>query len=733
MEYTKQLLLFLEQAKTDRLKTKHFINSYEDLLVKVSFGQGVPARIPWISFLKSPNKTSKGIYPVYLYYKEHDLLILAYGVSETNEPEINWNIKSDTIKKYFKNNKLSNPQRYGSSYIFRIYKINDLPENTELDKDLEDIIYEYNIIMKNSTNLEYSLRKPLPDKILLAFKKWYNSSNQKENEDFYKNVIDIENLKNKSDNELIEFFVQFKKDGGKIQSTDNRLIDKFKKVISNLVNDFREFILEPFSPDFDELKWLNDLKKFKHFGIGTATIYLNRVDKNKYHPFNNKARDAFNSLSSKKLPALETKAYSIVGELSKQMIESYDCFDNYFQTDAFTQFIIGEEEGKILIKEWLNKGLIENKSFVINDFLISLDNSGLIFSKRTISRFISSLITKPFVILSGLSGSGKTKLAQAFSQWICEGNSQYCIVPVGADWTNREPLLGFPNALKPDEYIKPDNGALDVIIQANENPDLPYFLILDEMNLSHVERYFADFLSVMESHEEIPLFAEGTVNNGVPSKLTLPSNLFIIGTVNIDETTYMFSPKVLDRANTIEFRVTKSEIENFFESHKEVEMSELTTKGASMAASFLDLAKNSDFEKHDMKQIYTTLISFFEQLKKTGAEFGYRSANEIIRLINQLTVIDDSLNDDEKLDIAIMQKLLPKLHGSRRKLTPILTTLGGFCIDNEKIKDIEKEVFGVDDFDFDSNENVKYPLSLEKITRMYKGAVDNGFASYAEA
>jgi len=195
----------------------------------------------------------------------------------------------------------------------------------------------------------------------------------------------------------------------------------------------------------------------------------------------------------------------------------------------------------------------------------------------------------------------------------------------------------------------------------------------------------------------------------------------------------MFSPKVLDRANTIEFRVTKREIENFFENQKEVEMSELTAKGASMAGSFLDLAQNNSFNEQNMEQTYKALISFFEQLKKTGAEFGYRSANEIIRLINQLTIIDGSLNDDEKLDIAIMQKLLPKLHGSRRKLTPVLITLGGFCVDNEKIKNIEKEVFGAEDFDFDSNENVKYPLSLEKITRMYKGAVDNGFASYAEA
>src|SRR5690606_12776113 len=137
----------------------------------------------------------------------------------------------------------------------------------------------------------------------------------------------------------------------------------------------------------------------------------------------------------------------------------------------------------------------------------------------------------------------KTKLAQAFVEWICQDDEQYKIVPVGADWTNREPLLGYPNALKPDEYVKPDSGVLDLIIQANSHPNLPYFLILDEMNLSHVERYFADFLSAMESKEGIPLQPH-KAENGVPEKLEIPKNLFIIGTVNIDETTNMFSPKV---------------------------------------------------------------------------------------------------------------------------------------------------------------------------------------------
>src|SRR5690606_18493981 len=97
---------------------------------------------------------------------------------------------------------------------------------------------------------------------------------------------------------------------------------------------------------------------------------------------------------------------------------------------------------------------LANKPFDIEDLLVNLSKSGLTFSDLLIKRFVASLITKPFVILTGLSGSGKTKIAQCFVQWICQDKSQYCIIPVGADWTNREPLLGYPNALDHSEYVK---------------------------------------------------------------------------------------------------------------------------------------------------------------------------------------------------------------------------------------------------------------------------------------
>jgi hypothetical protein len=399
----------------------------------------------------------------------------------------------------------------------------------------------------------------------------------------------------------------------------------------------------------------------------------------------------------------------------------------FFFEKEYNDYIIEQKNGNYYL---IKSGTVQNIQFNIKKFFEALDSTGLTYSNNLVVRFVASQLTKPFVILTGLAGSGKTKLAQSFVQWICHDVSQYRLIPVGADWTNREPLLGYPNALKPEEYVRPDSGVLDLIIQANQKPDLPHFLILDEMNLSHVERYFADFLSVMESKDEIPLNAEGTVLNGIPSRLKVPSNLFIIGTVNIDETTSMFSPKVLDRANTIEFRVTQEEMLNFVTDIKALNMDVLIGKGAGMGKSFLELAENTGITTTDVIEINDALVKFFGELKKIGAEFGYRTATEIRRLIQQLTVLDNNLKTNEKIDISIIQKLLPKLHGSRRKLCPVLEMLGSFCISGDV--NIIADIYEKTDFDY-SDAKVLYPLSLEKIARMYRAAIDNGFASFAEA
>ena len=418
---------------------------------------------------------------------------------------------------------------------------------------------------------------------------------------------------------------------------------------------------------------------------------------------------------------------------------------------TYNEFSINNDKGTYqLISSFMNSS--RSSDSLVSTFSSDISISGLKFSPNLITRFIASLVTKPFVLLSGLSGSGKTKLAQSFAQWICENETQYCIVPVGADWTNKEPLLGYVNALNPEEYIFPENGALQLLIEANkpENKDKPYFLILDEMNMSHVERYFADFLSVMESKEKFKLHSSKlnlNVTNGVkyinsievPNELAWPKNLFVVGTVNIDETTYMFSPKVLDRANVIEFRINETEMESYLVEPKNV--IDLNGEGKTMGESFVSIA--NDKTKVSPDNLKKTLNSFFTELQKVGAEFGYRTASEIQTLFGQIGIINPELKqsaeiklkykteDDYKIDIAIMQKLLPKLHGSRNKLVGTLSILASLCYKEDSIP-VTKDIFT--DKSIEINKlNIIYPLSLEKITRMYHNVISNGFTSYAEA
>lgn len=543
INYSNELNKFIKQSNTSDLKTtsNNYLQKYLDLEIKISFGQGGAAKIPWISFLRKGQTTSNGIYPVYLYYKAENLIILAYGVSVTNKPSKNWKITNlKTIAKFFIENNLGVPFNYGNSYVFKTYKADQLPSSSIIDTDLNQILNYYNSLDLNTTQ----------------------------------------------------------------------------------------------------------------------------------------------------------------------------------------------------------KTILTQEIFDIINFQSITQNAGLIFSPQLIQRFIASLCTKPFVICSGLSGSGKTKLAQAFAQWIAADKSQYLIVPVGADWTNREPLLGYPNALNKEEYVSPENGVLDLMIRAKQNIEnseestKPYFLILDEMNLSHVERYFADFLSTMESGDDIPLHKIENDSLIIPPSLKLPKNLFIIGTVNIDETTYMFSPKVLDRANTIEFRMTEKDLADFISSDIKLDMELLKAQGANMSDSFMKMALQETDK--NLKTSEEVLKLFFTELKKSGAEFGYRTASEIGRLMYMLKELGESGNN--LLDIAIMQKLLPKLHGSRNKLTKVLPILGGFCLSDEVEKENIKELYfdkfmsnSIPEGDLKTDSNIKYKISFEKICRMYKNAIENGFASYAEA
>jgi MoxR-like ATPase len=372
------------------------------------------------------------------------------------------------------------------------------------------------------------------------------------------------------------------------------------------------------------------------------------------------------------------------------------------------------------------------------------------YNLELIRRYAAALLAKRFVIFTGLTGSGKTKLAQAFAKWIAPSKQQYEIVAVGANWTSKEHILGYPDALNPAKYERAQ--ALDVILRAEKEPNVPFFLILDEMNLSHVERYFADLLSALETGEKLPLYSEEEAREGVPPYLErLPSNLFIVGTVNVDETTYMFSPKVLDRANVIEFRVEFDEMTSFLDDPQTADLEMLSRLGAEFSEAFVSEAKSEAvLEYADKQQLERELLLLFEVLKECGAEFGFRTAHEITRFVcfhKKLT--SSGWEFKAAMDAQILQKLLPRLQGSRKKLEPVLRTLRIFCYqehhyssageivtsEGENLREEIKKSIQLppenDPLDLPV-ENAYYPLSYKKIIRMLK-SLEQGFTSFAEA
>jgi energy-coupling factor transporter ATP-binding protein EcfA2 len=397
-------------------------------------------------------------------------------------------------------------------------------------------------------------------------------------------------------------------------------------------------------------------------------------------------------------------------------------------------------------------------------------------------RFSASCQSKRFLILTGLAGSGKTKLAQAFAQWITKDSgwvdiayeakgekpNPFCsIIPVGADWIGNENILGYADGLQADRYVsKP---ALELILHAEEHADDPHFLILDEMNLSHVERYFADILSIIESDEGLELYAGdmstpdtwrlASADRPIPPKLIrLPENLFIIGTVNVDETTYMFSPKVLDRANVIEFRMDAGELEGFLANPAKPDLSKLAGKGAPFGRAFVQAAKSPVAVPDDVKEAFDAeMLLLFKMLQGHGAEFGYRTAYEAARFIHFYKLLGNFADGEtawfpKAFDCVIFQKMLPKLHGSRAKLGPILKKLWFLCLAEHKFDAKSKEdrdrqvgemlndanaAAGSKDKNTEPSmeipQTASYPLSAEKIYRMWRLMMENGFASFAEA
>lgn len=382
--------------------------------------------------------------------------------------------------------------------------------------------------------------------------------------------------------------------------------------------------------------------------------------------------------------------------------------------------------------------------------------------KSTYRPYITAIKSKPFLLLAGISGTGKSRIVRELARacWE-EGTEEYKahkpknfeMVQIKPNWHDSSELIGYVSRVsgKP-EFIAGD--FLKFVAKAWENLDVPHFLCLDEMNLAPVEQYFAEYLSVVESRKctedgtimtDSILKPEYKIDNDTGEKIyaewydnlvkdllrdcpieklhalttqfkedgiSIPQNLIVVGTVNMDETTFSFSRKVLDRAMTIEMNEVdlKGGLENRHEQIGKLSKAELI----GMAVEGVDVYKSKE-EVCD--KVITYLQKINDKLEGTPFKVAYRTRNEfLLYVVNNLPYKQEGKSEDfviqRALDEITNMKVLSRIEGDETKVSRIfLNSL------EEVIKTALPEI------------SVENSVSLKKLTEMKK-RLESGYTSF---
>ena len=403
-------------------------------------------------------------------------------------------------------------------------------------------------------------------------------------------------------------------------------------------------------------------------------------------------------------------------------------------------------------------------SAIINTYLHFLYSLNLSDSTKTIgvkktSTIVNSgdiihltaLRTKPFMLLAGISGTGKSRIVREMAKacWK-EGDEEFgknhprnfCMVQVKPNWHDSSELIGYVSRLNGEKFVV--GPYLRFLAAALKEPDVPYFLCLDEMNLAPVEQYFAEYLSVIESRKLNP---DGTITTDpiieyentdaygslidqlfdTPEerkayktdeggkRLTIPQNLFVVGTVNMDETTFSFSRKVLDRAMTIEMN--------------EVDLHGGLERGAGNEMGYIgnsiigDAAEGCDIYD-DNRDLCDQGLAYLEKvnaiLEGTPFKIAYRTRNEFLMYaVNRQTLAPES-QLWQTLDEMTSMKILSRIEGDSDRTEKPLTELK---------KLVEEHIVNVIPPAEEGKSSPK-SISASKIDEMLAKLEATGFTSY---
>ena len=375
--------------------------------------------------------------------------------------------------------------------------------------------------------------------------------------------------------------------------------------------------------------------------------------------------------------------------------------------------------------------------------------------------YITAIKSKPFLLLAGISGTGKSRIVRELARacWD-EGSEEYEaqkpknfeMVQVKPNWHDSSELIGYVSRVSGSPVFEAGD-FLKFVAKAWENPEVPYFLCLDEMNLAPVEQYFAEYLSVVESRKAdgngvittdpilkkcdeqwyFDLTAKLTNDDEIRARfnkdgITIPQNLIVVGTVNMDETTFSFSRKVLDRAMTIEMNEVDlyGGLDSQYEKIGKLEAANLigtTVEG-------VDVYQNNKVVC-DMTLRYLEAVN--TELEGTPFKVAYRTRNEFLLYVVNNLPYNKEANDSEiaqneiiarALDEITSMKILSRIEGDETKIGNLLEQLREIISGQLKtISDIE--------YSATKNEEGKaYSISLAKLKEMEKRLKTSGYTSF---
>lgn len=324
------------------------------------------------------------------------------------------------------------------------------------------------------------------------------------------------------------------------------------------------------------------------------------------------------------------------------------------------------------------------------------------------------------------------------------GEDSQLVIAVRSDWTDPRGLIGYFNPIT-DSYVA--TSLLSLLLKADQDPERPYFVILDEMNLARVEYYFSDFLSAIESDAPIELMPksleEELLSKGledIPAEVRIPPNVSFLGTVNIDETTHSFSPKVLDRANVIEFN--EVDVELALGHPSETEQSGFRLSQGPLPG-WLCAGKENSLAASEAAFATATFTGCLEDvhglLLDFNLHFGYRVIAEVGAFVGHALEKVGGNEEDVVLrafDLQLQQKIIPKFSGGRELEEPLAHLLS-YCLTGIRSKSLsldETIELATKSLDPTSEEGVTpvFRGSARKLSQMLRRLDAAGFVNALE-